>query len=338
MKAAIVSGKNRLEVADISMPQPGAYDCLVKIDACAVCTGTDSTIISGAFPWPQKYPFVLGHESTGLVIEVGEKVRNFKIGQRVTRPGAVMAGEERDGLSSQWGGYAQYGMVRDIEAASEDGAEANGMLKISRVPLPDDVDPISAALSVNQREILSVVRRIELNADSKVLVIGTGYNGLLFSLFCKHFGAGQVVVIGNPVFESVAKSLYRADAFVDYRDPQSRTLALNLVGTPTHVIDAVGTTDSVKFAQTLLSEKTAFGCYGVHHFNETAAVRDGIAQSHPQINMSTDEPNTVTEWYTLWKQGFFDQLYDRVMPFEQIGEAFASLARREVVKIVLEIK
>lgn len=338
MKAAIVSARNRLEVADIPMPQPGAYDCLVKIDACAVCTGTDSSIIGGTFPWPQKYPFVLGHESTGIVVEVGDKVRNFKVGQRVTRPAAVMAGEERDGLSSQWGGYAQYGMVRDVEAAAQDGVDTNGMLKISRVPLPDGVDPISAALSVNQREILSVVRRIELNADSKVLVIGTGYNGLLFSLFCKHYGAGQVVVTGNPVFAELAKSRYRADSFVDYRDPQAKTLSLNLVGTPTHVIDAVGTTDSVNFSISLLSEGTAFGCYGVHHFNETAAVRDGIAQSNPQINMSTDEPNTVAEWHALWQQGFFDQLYDRVMPFEQIGEAFASLARREVVKIVLEIK
>lgn len=338
MKAAIVTAKDQLEVADIPMPKVGAYDCLVKIDACAVCTGTDSSIIGGTFPWPQKYPFVLGHESTGIVVEVGEKVRNFKVGQRVTRPAAVMAGEERDGLTSQWGGYAQYGMVRDVQAAAEDGMEANGMLKISRTPLPDDVDPISAALSVNQREILSVVRWFELNAQSKVLVIGTGYNGLLFSLFCKHYGAGQVVVIGNPIFEALAKSRYRADEFVNYRDPQAKTLALNQVGTPTHVIDAVGTTESVNFSLSLLSDGTAFGCYGVHHFNETAAVRDGISKSNPQLNMSTDEPNTVGEWHTLWKQGFFNQLYDRVMPFEQIGDAFASLARREVVKIVLEIQ
>src|SRR5262249_32890898 len=150
--------------------------------------------------------------------------------------------------------------------------------------------------------------------------------------------AGQVVVIGNPVFADLAKSRYRADGFVNYRHLQAKTLALNLVGKPTHVIDAVGTTESVNFAQSLLSEQTAFGCYGVHNFNETAATRDGIAQSHPQINMSTDEPNTVAEWHTLWQQGFFDQLYDRVMPLEQIGDAFASLARREVVKIVLEIK
>jgi threonine dehydrogenase-like Zn-dependent dehydrogenase len=337
VKAAIVTDKNRLEVADIPMPKPGAYDCLVKIDACAVCTGTDSSIIGGTFPWPQKYPFVLGHESTGVVVEVGEKVRNFKVGQRVTRPAAVMAGEERDGLSSQWGGYAEYGMVRDVEAAAEDGVNANGMLKISRVPLPDGVDPISAALSVNQREILSVVRRIAFDAQSKVLVIGTGYNGLLFSLFCKHFGAGQVVIIGNPVFAELAKSRYRADGFVNYRDPQAKNLAFTVVGTPTHVIDAVGTTESVNFAQTLLSAQTAFGCYGVHHFNETAVARDAIAQSHPKIDMSTDEPNTVGEWHALWQRGFFDQLYDRVMPLEQISDAFASLARREVVKIVLEI-
>ncbi len=157
MLAAVVSKPGVLEVIDIPLPRPGPYDCLVKIDACAICTGTDSHIAFGKFPWRVDYPFILGHESTGAITEVGSKVKYFKLGQRVTRPTAVPNNERINGLGSNWGGFAEWGIVRDTRAAAEDGLTVDGMLSASRNPLPGDVDPISAALSINQREILSVV-------------------------------------------------------------------------------------------------------------------------------------------------------------------------------------
>lgn len=334
MKAVVVTAKDRLELVELAIPRPGPYDCLVKIDACAICTGTDSSIIGGTFPWPQPYPFALGHESTGIVIEIGENVRSFQIGQRVTRPAVVLPGQQRDGLGSQWGGYAEYGLVRDVEAP---GGPPNAAHAISRKPLPDGIDPISGALSVNQREILSVVRRFELDVRSAVVIIGSGYNGLLFALLCKHFGAGHVVVVGNPVMAERATGRYRADAFIDYHAPNA--LNQSFAAAPTHVIDAVGSVASVDFARAILAAapQAAFGCYGVHDFNATAAARQSIAGSHPPLNMSTDEPGTVEEWYGLWQAGFFDGLYDRVMPLAQIHEAFTALAQRRALKIVLEI-
>jgi hypothetical protein len=86
-----------------------------------------------------------------------------------------------------------------------------------------------------------------------------------------------------------------------------------------------------------MSAGTAFGYYGVHNFHETASTRDAIGRSHLQINMTTDEPSTVDEWYTLWQSGFFDGTFDRSMPFPQINEAFDILARREALKLVLEM-
>jgi threonine dehydrogenase-like Zn-dependent dehydrogenase len=197
MKAALVTQPGRLEIVEMKMPVPGPYDCLVKIDACAVCSGTDSHIAFGSFPWRDAVPFVLGHESTGLILETGPKVKNFKLGQRVTRPAAVLSGERVDGIGSTWGGFAEYGLVRDTAAAAADGVKSNGMLASSRTPLPEPVGAVSGALSVNQREILSLVRHFVLGPESRVVVVGSGYNGLLFGLFCKHFGAGKVAMIGS---------------------------------------------------------------------------------------------------------------------------------------------
>lgn len=338
MKAAVVRENGRIELADIPPPAPGPYDCLVKIDACAACTGTDLNIIAGTFPWREELPIVLGHESTGLIVEVGERVRHFEPGQRVTRPAAVLPGQRRDGLGSNWGGFAELGLVRDMEAASADGVEGGGGGGLSRVPMPDDVDPISAALCVNQREILSVVARFTFGADSRVAVVGSGYNGLLFSFFAAHFGAGTVLMVGNERRSALATSAFGADAFADYRQDGAARSALDaLGGEPTHVIDAVGSVSSMHLATDLLGPQTAFGCYGVHEYEATRPLVEQVGATHPSLDVTTDEPGATEAWYEMWRDGDFarEGMIGGLLPLESIALAFDLLARRRAVKLVL---
>jgi 2-desacetyl-2-hydroxyethyl bacteriochlorophyllide A dehydrogenase len=85
MKAAVLKGPNSLEVQDVPEPQPGADEVKVKIAYCGIC-GTDPEIIEGRFippEWTESTVKVPGHESSGIVVSVGDKVRGFKVGQRV---------------------------------------------------------------------------------------------------------------------------------------------------------------------------------------------------------------------------------------------------------------
>ncbi len=340
MKAVVVYGSGDWKVTEVPEPVPGPFDCLVKIDACAICTGTDADIVFGDFPWRSPYPFILGHESTGIIVAIGAEVRNFQPGQRVTRPAGILAGEMVGGLRSTWGGFAEWGLVRDVQAAERAGVSANGMLASSRTPVPASVDPVSAALSINQREILSVCRRIPLQEGARVAILGSGYNGLLFSLFCKHFGAGWVVLVGNPAFSTLARERFRADAFLDYRQPAAAARCRQeLGGAPTHVIDAVGSLASLEFAARLLEPGTAFGCYGVRDFNRSANLRASLAEKASPLDMGTDEAGVMEEWFGLWKEGFFAQpgMVDQVLPLDEIKAAFEVLAKRQAVKIVLSI-
>src|SRR5688572_18641373 len=87
MKAAIVQEPGRLVVTDIPDPVLGPYDARCEVLYGAVCTGTDLHLIDGQFPWPVRYPTVLGHESIGRVVEVGDQVRNYQVGDLITRVG-----------------------------------------------------------------------------------------------------------------------------------------------------------------------------------------------------------------------------------------------------------
>ena len=69
---------------DMPMPKVGPNDLLVKVGAAAIC-GTDSHIMDWT-PFAQvrvKPPMIFGHEFAGDVIEVGERVTKFKVGDRV---------------------------------------------------------------------------------------------------------------------------------------------------------------------------------------------------------------------------------------------------------------
>jgi threonine dehydrogenase-like Zn-dependent dehydrogenase len=257
-------------------------------------------------------------------------------GQRVTRAAALFPGERRDGIGSNWGAFAEIGKVRDMQAAAEDKVEVGGTQ--GATILPDDVDPVSAALSVNQREILSVARRWELGPASRVLVLGSGYNGLLFSIYCKHFGAGRVVMVGSGPREAVACGTFDADAFVDYHEDGAASKARQaLGGEPTHLIDAVGTVASLTLAKELLGAESAFGRYGLHEFKAIAPLTEEIQAAHRTLEMGTDEVGAADQWYRLWKDGFFDRegIHDGTMPLDEIVEAFERLRRREAAKLTL---
>jgi D-arabinose 1-dehydrogenase-like Zn-dependent alcohol dehydrogenase len=83
MKSVIAVHPGHLEVLDSPQPQPGSYQALVRTEYACLCNRTDSELLHGNFPGMEdKFPFALGHESVGIVVQVGEKVRNFQLGDR----------------------------------------------------------------------------------------------------------------------------------------------------------------------------------------------------------------------------------------------------------------
>ncbi len=79
MKAAFVKGSSTVVVEDVDKPKLGPGDVLVKMHACGIC-GSDLEKVYGKYSQPSTR---LGHEPSGIIEEVGEKVNNFKKGDRV---------------------------------------------------------------------------------------------------------------------------------------------------------------------------------------------------------------------------------------------------------------
>jgi propanol-preferring alcohol dehydrogenase len=73
-----------LAAAELPAPRPGPRQVLIAVRACAVCR-TDLHVVDGELPDP-KLPLVLGHEIIGNIVEKGESVDRFSVGDRVGVP------------------------------------------------------------------------------------------------------------------------------------------------------------------------------------------------------------------------------------------------------------
>ncbi len=85
MKAMVLERVGEpLRLLDLPVPHPGPEEILIKVKACGVCR-TDLHVYDGDLTHP-KLPLILGHEIVGIIIEIGEGVEGYSIGQRIGVP------------------------------------------------------------------------------------------------------------------------------------------------------------------------------------------------------------------------------------------------------------
>jgi 6-hydroxycyclohex-1-ene-1-carbonyl-CoA dehydrogenase len=91
MKAAVFYGPGQpLKLEEVPTPEIGPEEALVKVAACGVCH-TDLHYLDGV-PTFKKPPLILGHEASGTVVDVGEKVSKVKKNDRVLIPPVLACG------------------------------------------------------------------------------------------------------------------------------------------------------------------------------------------------------------------------------------------------------
>jgi D-arabinose 1-dehydrogenase-like Zn-dependent alcohol dehydrogenase len=81
MLAAVLHDFNRLVLEDVPIPEPGLGEVVVRVKACGICA-TDYKAIKG-IRRNVTFPFIPGHESSGVVARVGPGVIHFKEGDEV---------------------------------------------------------------------------------------------------------------------------------------------------------------------------------------------------------------------------------------------------------------
>jgi len=82
MKALVLDSYNQLNYRDFPDPEINTGEVLIEVKACGIC-GSDVHGMDGS-TGRRKPPLVMGHEASGIIIDKGNDVKNWNIGDKVT--------------------------------------------------------------------------------------------------------------------------------------------------------------------------------------------------------------------------------------------------------------
>jgi threonine dehydrogenase-like Zn-dependent dehydrogenase len=239
---------------------------LVKIKACGICSTTDTEIIRGTQPYHKGYPCLLGHEAIGEVISVGSAVTHFHLGDRVTRPVAIWPGTSRDGLISGWGGFAEYGIVRDRQAMEKAGdpTAASDYTALRQNPIPKGLSLSEAVAAIALAETLSWTRHLPPLAGKSVCVAGTGIAGLSIIFWAKTLGAKTVIALGRRTQRIALAMGLGADHGLNIHDADPPSAVKELTaGGADFFLEVAGQTDQLRVGCSLIRPGATIAVYGV---------------------------------------------------------------------------
>ncbi len=191
MKAALLYGIGDLRLVDLPKPEPEPDEVLMRVTVCGVCP-TDIRKYRVGNGGVLKFPFNMGHEWVGEVVEVGRDVEDVTVGARLVGGG--------------YAGYAEYAPL---------GGHSLRPVKGQPMLVPDDVtDEEATFVEPLADAVHSIVDQGKVVIGDTVLILGAGQLALQHLMVAKAVGA--TVIVSEPLAErrELAKR-FGADHVID---------------------------------------------------------------------------------------------------------------------------
>lgn len=314
MKASVLCDVQRLEVRDIPRPVISPYEVLIRVTAVGLC-GTDLHIFAGhanyntneyGQPIPLALqPQILGHEITGVVVQVGSGVSDLREGDRVvvdqglncvSRRREVLCEYCRTDNSHQCEFYREHGitglpggLAEFIAVPAVNAIKITAPLEAATAAL---VEPLGCIIH-SSNTVSRAQARHGVNAESaerrvrSVLICGAGPAGLLFTQYLRNvllYEGLLFVSDPNERKRQLAKTLGADEAI----DPVGSDL-VELVHEHTggkgveYLIEASGSGDVFRSMPGLVCKQATVLLYGHGHAGTDLSVLSNILFKEPVL-------------------------------------------------------
>ena len=207
-QAAVLYAPHDIRIEERPVPKPGTREVLIEIKAVGICGSDVHYYEHGRIgSYVVRQPLILGHESSGVIIDVGEGVSRERIGQRVAiEPGVP------DGVCRQCrtGHYNLCPIVRFFGTPPIDGAFTNYVTILSdfAYALPDQMSDEEGALIEPLSVGLWACRKAKLRGGDHVLITGAGPIGILAMKVALALGVTEITMTDlSPQRLEVARKL-----------------------------------------------------------------------------------------------------------------------------------
>ncbi len=333
MKAFILkhySKTEQLELAEVPKPSIKENEVLVEIHSASV-NQLDSKLKSGEFKLllPYKFPLILGHDVAGIVVEVGSKVKNFKIGDEVFSRVPDF----------HIGAFAEYIAINEEFVAPK--PKNISMEEAASIPL--------VGLTVWQ----AFVKKANLKKGQKVFIqAGSGGVGTFAIQLAKHLGAFVATTTSEKNVELVKK--LGADVVIDYKtqdfedilkdydlvlnsqDQKTLEKSIRILKQGGKVISISGPPD-VAFAKEIgLNFFLRTVMFFLSFKTEKLAKKQNVDYSFLFMLANGKQ---LSEIGKLIESGIIKPIIDKIFPFEQTKDAIKYVeSGRAKGKVIIKIK
>lgn len=190
MKQAIMSAPGEIRFEEAPVPSPLPEEALLRVRRVGVC-GSDVHVYHGKHQYVT-YPLIQGHEVAAEIVEVGEQVRGFSVGDNVTVQPQSYCGTCYQCSHGRYHicenlkvmGFQLPGCAREYFTVAAD----------KLIPLPKELSPDHGALIEPVAVAVHAVGRTGSIRGMRVLVLGAGTIGNLVAQAAVAEGAASVVI------------------------------------------------------------------------------------------------------------------------------------------------
>lgn len=338
MKASRFLGNKTFAVTDLPTPHAGPGELVLRNQVCGVC-GTDVHIYHGE-PGSADVnpPVVLGHEYSGEVVEVGEGVTGFAVGDHVTVDPNIYCGHCA---------YCQNGKKQLCPSMEAIGVTRDGgFAQYSRIPasqafkLEPTVPWEAAAMAEPLACCLHGIDLAGIQVGDKVCVVGGGAIGLLMVQLAKLSGASQIVLSEpNEKRRQVGLQLGANTAIDPTRPDAQEAFAQVLDGGANVVIECVGNVPAVKSAFQFAGKGATVLLFSVPKVDATFDLPlFDVYKKELTIKGSFVNPDTHARAVALINSGKVDfgPIITHRFTLDQLPEAIAMQMSDASIKVVVE--
>ena len=342
MRAAVLHDFGELAVEDVPRPVPAEPGMVVvRIKACSICA-TDVKAIKG-IRRNVRFPFIPGHEASGVVAEAGPGVQHFKAGDEViVQPSGYCGfcpdcrvgnthycGEAfttgGDGPDEVWpGAFAEWMLTRETCLFHKPPGVSFDAAALT--------EPLSGAWK-------GMIQHSECRVGDDVVIIGVGGIGLLCLMVARAAGAGRLIAVDpSPHARRLALELGATHAL----DPNSGSVKEQVYGIiprgPDIVLEAAGPIEAVKLMVELLRRGTRWNVFGITT-HEPFELDGGLAhflEARMDASFGTT-PRAMQTAIRLMETGRVSpqRLITHRFPLERIAEAVETMAQPDSTKVVI---
>jgi S-(hydroxymethyl)glutathione dehydrogenase/alcohol dehydrogenase len=357
MSAVVLEeGTDALRVLRIAVPVPESGEALVRVAACGVCH-TDLHVMKGEVAFPR--PAVLGHEISGTIVALGrDTATEFTVGDEIVGGFVMPCGRcrqcarGRDDMCEEF--FAQNrlrGTLYDGRSrlAMPDGSflamySMGGLAEYCVVPVtalahaPVGVDLASACIlgCAGLTSYGAVFRAGQVEAGATIAVVGAGGIGGAVIRMAVAAGATRIVAVDISPDKLDQAARLGATDLVDSSTVDAVEEVRRLTGGADVVFEALGRPETFRQATRTLADGGRMVAIGIAAGDAAASVEITplVRRGHTIVGSFGGRTRTdLPEVVAIAERGGFDTaaMITRRVPLDQAPEAYAALARGEIV-------